>query len=75
MSGKYDVACNCSNCCSCYFKDRRVVTQTMEYIKGEIALNEDGLIVEGGICLVTYETGEVQRLKRSWMDLWPQSCG
>ena len=48
--------CNCQRICSCYYADRKVVGQR----------------IENDICLVEYETGEVQLLRRTWMDLAPQ---
>lgn len=63
--------CACVTCCECYYADRRVVRQWQEFDSDKIEV-EDGLIVAGVTCCVEYETGEVQRLIRPWMDLWPQ---
>lgn len=68
----YDSVCQCRQICSCYWTDRRVVAMRMEYIEDEKKYDDKGLIIAGGICIVEYETGELQRLKRVWMDLCPQ---
>lgn len=65
--------CKCGQFCSCYYRDRKCVTQHQEDDpENEKSTDNEGLIVTGVICVVTYETGEVQRLRRPWLDMNPQ---
>lgn len=57
-----DAVCNCNNVCMCYSALDKVVQQEMEY-PADAPVDEDGLLMNG-ICIVTYESGAVQRLKR-----------
>lgn len=65
--------CTCPDVCNCYYKDRKVVAQHLEEIPGAIVIyDKDGLIIDGCLCVVIYETGEIQKLKRCWIDMFPQ---
>ena len=61
--------CHCSYRCTCYLPDKKIVKQRIEEAPDtKYIFNKDGLIIGGAICVVTYATGEVQTLRRAWMD-------
>lgn len=61
--------CNCIYHCTCYLPDKKIARQRIEEDSTTgFVIDETGLIVGGAICVVTYATGEVQKLQRAWMD-------
>ena len=64
--------CNCGQTCTCYLDGKFIVSQHMEDdpLSG-YEYDDEGLFVAGVVCVVKYQTGEVQRLIRPWMDMNP----
>ena len=61
--------CNCVYHCNCYLLGKKIVKQRIEEAPGtKYIFNKDNLIIGGAICVITYSTGEVQKLRRAWMD-------
>ena len=72
MSAKEITICSCHQVCECSLFEK-VIGQEM--VKSEYDHYGDDGLLSDGLCKVTYESGAVQYLRRTWMDLLPQSAG